>query len=228
MLQRALAAAATLIALASTLAMWERARGPRKIHELVWTVALSLFTIASAALWWGASMGWSATSFRAFYLFGAIVNVPVLALGSYALAASPNATRRAVIAVGALSAFATGVMAEAPIGAINPQVLPRGSEVLTVLPRVLAATCSGVATLVLLWLCVVGAIRTTGSRRIGNILIAVGTLTTAASGLLNSALGAMSAFATVLAVGIALIFAGFLAATGQPRVAANPQQESTA
>jgi hypothetical protein len=215
-LHSALAAAATLVALAAALAMWERAAARQKLHEIVWTVALLLFAAASAALWWGAAMGWSATPFRLFYLFGAIANVPALALGSYCLTASPQRQRQATVAVGALCVFAAGVMAATPVHAIRPTDLPQGSEVLPVLPRVLAATFSGVGTLVLVALCAIGAIRTTGNRRLGNIVIVVGTLTTAASGLLNSVLAEMDAFAVALACGIFLIFLGFLAATSQP------------
>ena len=219
MLHSALAAAATLVALATALAMGERAAAHHKPHEIAWTTALGLFAAASAALWWGAAMGWSPTAFRAFYLFGAIVNVPVLALGSYCMVAPGVRSVRATVAVGALGAFAAGVMAAAHVGHIDPDTLPKGSEVLPVLPRVLAATCSGVGTLVLLGLCALGAIRTTGSRRLGNIVIAVGTLATAASGLLNSVMGEMDAFAVALVVGIFLIFVGFLAATAPPRQA---------
>jgi hypothetical protein len=47
----------------------------------------------------------------------------------------------------------------------------------------------------------------------GNVLIAAGTLVLGSSGLLNSVLGEMSAFAVTLALGLALIFVGFLTAT---------------
>ncbi|MDP8975134.1 MAG: hypothetical protein M3N28_01970 [Actinomycetota bacterium] len=46
-----------------------------------------------------------------------------------------------------------------------------------------------------------------------NVLIAVGTLVTGASGLLNSVLDEMTGFAVALVAGISMIFAGFLVAT---------------
>jgi hypothetical protein len=49
-----------------------------------------------------------------------------------------------------------------------------------------------------------------------NVLIATGTLVTGASGLLNSVLGAMEAFAVTLVAGITIIFAGFLVAAAAP------------
>jgi len=47
-----------------------------------------------------------------------------------------------------------------------------------------------------------------------DVLIAGGTLVLGAGGLFNSVLDAMEAFAVTLLVGITLLFAGFLVATG--------------
>jgi len=71
-------AIATLFANA-TAVRWSRTRAP---HQAAWTVALALFALASAALATGASTGWDEGTFRAFYLLGAILNVPWLALGT--------------------------------------------------------------------------------------------------------------------------------------------------
>jgi hypothetical protein len=57
---------------------------------------------------------------------------------------------------------------------------------------------------------------------VSNGLIAVGTLALGASGLSNSVLDAMSAFAVSLLIGITVIFAGFLVATTEPPVPAGP------
>jgi hypothetical protein len=83
-----------------------------------------------------------------------------------------------------------------------------------VLPRVLAAVASGGGATVI----VAGAVWSIARRRgvVANLLIAIGTLVLGGSGLLNSVLGAMTAFAVALMVGIALIFAGYLVATGAP------------
>src|SRR5688500_20207433 len=78
----ALAAAATLLALAFALCTLERWLDRRKSHEAAWTAALFLFSAASAALWAGAAFGWKGRWFRLFYLFGAIGNVPYLAVGT--------------------------------------------------------------------------------------------------------------------------------------------------
>src|SRR5689334_6513701 len=58
---------------------WSRTRAP---HQGAWTFALALFALASAALATGAATGWDEGTFRVFYLLGAVLNVPWLALGT--------------------------------------------------------------------------------------------------------------------------------------------------
>lgn len=219
MLEVALAVGATLVALAATLSSFERWLERRRPHEAAWAIAFALFTIASGALAVGAGMGWTPTTFRVFYLLGAILNVPVLAAGTVMLHGSDRARRRAVAWVALFSAFAVGVMVTAPFTSPVPaDRLVRGSEVLPALPRILAAVASGVGSLIVL----AGALRSAvrfrsaaggGRRAVGNLLIAVGVLLTGASGLANSLLGDMGAFGLFLALGVAVIFIGYLVAT---------------
>lgn len=219
MLEVALAVGATLVALAATLSTFDRWLARRRPHEAAWATAFALFTIASGALAVGAGMGWTPATFRVFYLFGAIVNVPVLAAGTVMLHGSERAGRRAAAWVALFSAFALGVVVTAPFTAPLPvDRLARGSEVLPLLPRLLAGLASGVATLIVL----AGALRSAvrfrataggGRRAGGNLLIAAGVLLTGASGLANSLLGEMGAFAVFLALGVAVIFIGYLVTT---------------
>jgi hypothetical protein len=200
----ALAAAATLIAVSfafSTTDRWLRRRRP---HDLAWSVSLALFALGAASMWWGETRGWSLASFRCFYLFGAVLNVPWLALGTVYLLAG-----RSIVSGGEL---------------------PAGKDVFGVAPRVLAAVGSGVAALVIvtgaLWSAyrlarhrvpaLVGADRSVASPVhlvVGNILIAAGTLVLSASGTLAGRLGKDRAFALTLVIGIAILFSGFLVAS---------------
>jgi hypothetical protein len=244
-MQSAMAAAATLVALAFSMATFERWLSRRRPHELVWSVALALFTAGAASLWLGAANGWNGATFRAFYLFGAIVNVPVLALGTVYLLGGKRRGNfwAAVVALG--SAFAAGVLVVAPLEApIPPDRLPRGSEVFGPLPRVLAAVASSVGALVVLGGAALSAWRLARTRRrdepsdarpsaprrlvAANLLIAGGTLVLGAGGLFNSVLDEMEAFAVTLVLGIALIFGGFLVATapGGPRPATGARPDS--
>src|SRR5436305_3040881 len=196
----------------------------RRRHELAWAIALVLFAAGAFFLWLGASIGWSLPIFRGFYLFGAVINVPVLALGTVYLLAGRRAGDRAALAVGAFAAFAAGVIASAPAHAItDPTVLPQGSDVFEALPRVLAAVASGGGALVVLGGAVWSAVRLRhGTRMWANVVIAVGTLVLGASGLLNSVLGEMEAFAVTLAIGVSVLYAGFLLAVTPARRPAPP------
>ncbi len=199
-----------------------------------------MFTIASASLWIGAAAGWSGRSFRVFFLFGAVLNVPWLALGTVYLLGGIRWGRPVSIGVALLSAFAAGVMAVAPLeGPVPANDLPQGSDVFGPLPRILAAVCSGGAALVIIGGALWSAWRLLRSRErgaagpapvdparlaLGNVLIAAGTLVLSASGTLNARLGAETAFAVTLVVGIAVLFLGFLVATSATATA--PAQRS--
>jgi hypothetical protein len=208
---KAVAAAAALVALAFALSTFERWLARRRPQELAWSAALLLFTLGALSLWLGASLGWAPWSFRLFYLFGAIVNVPVLALGSVYLLAGRR-TGHVVAAVLAVAlGFAAGVMAITPVGHVAANELPQGSQVLPALPRVLAAIASAGGAITVFAIAVWSIVRR--QRVAGNVLIALGTAVLSASGLLNSVLGEMDAFAVTLAVGVTVLFAGFLAST---------------
>ena len=81
-------------------------RGGRRTPALLfWGVALVMFCTASLALLTGIVGGWTTAGFRTFYLFGGVLNVPWLALGSLAVNARSPAVSRwtgAVLGVVAL------------------------------------------------------------------------------------------------------------------------------
>lgn len=230
----ALAAAASLVAVAfalSTLDRWLRRRRP---HELAWTVSLGFFAVGSLALWWAESTGWGLGSFRLFYMAGAVLNVPWLALGTVYLLAGERAGDRVRAWLVPLSGLTVGIVGFAPTRTgVAGDELPTGKEVFGVAPRVLAAVGSGVAALVI----IVGALWSawrvwrgrrpslSGARQIGspgrlvvgNLLIATGTLVLSASGTLAARLGKDRSFVVTLLVGIVVLFAGFLVATSQRR-----------
>jgi len=223
-IQSALAAGATLVAVAFAMSTFDRWLVRRRRHELAWAVALTLFAAGALCLWLGASSGWTVPVFRAFYLLGAVVNVPVLALGTVYLLGARSNGDRAALAVGAFAAFAAGVIVVAPAHPITDvTALPQGSDVFEALPRVLAAVASGGGALVVLGGAALSAWRLRRGRRMwANVVIAAGTLVLGASGLLNSVLGEMEAFAVTLAVGVSVLYAGFLLAVTPARRPAPP------
>ena len=232
-LNAALAAAATLVAMAfaiSTLDRWLRRRRP---HDGAWAVSLGLFALGSMALWWAEARGWSLASFRVFFLAGAVLNVPWLALGTVYLLFGRRAGDNTRLWLIGLSGAATGVVLVAPADEIVGDGLPRGSELFGAAPRVFAAVGSGVAAVVIIVGAVWSIVRvmrgrvpaTAGASRqisnprrtaLANLLIASGTLVLSGSGTLAGRLGEDRAFAVTLLVGIVILFAGFLTASARP------------
>jgi len=230
----ALAAAAALVALAfslSTLDRWLRRRRP---HELAWTVSLALFSLGSFALWWAEADGWSLGVFRLFYLAGAVLNVPWLALGTVYLLAGPQLGDKVRTWLVLLSGFSAGIVLFAPTRTgVSGDELPTGKDVFGVAPRVLAAVGSGVAAVVIIagalwsaWRVWRGRVPSLGVPRTiaaprqlaaGNVLIAVGTVVLSASGTLAGRLGKDRAFSVTLLAGIVVLFAGFLVASTHTR-----------
>ncbi len=150
-LDAALAATATLVATAFAAAVLERWLVRRRPHELAWTISLLMFAAASAALWLAEAGGWSDPTFRAFYLFGAILNVPWLALGTVYLLAGRRLADGVRWGLVIASGFAAGVMVTAPMhGTVPAGELPEGRDLFAPLPRILAAVGSGVAAVVVI------------------------------------------------------------------------------
>jgi hypothetical protein len=209
----------------STFVRWSQRRSA---HLAAWAVALAMFAFASAALAVGVSTGWDNGSFRVFYLFGAILNVPWLALGTVALLIGEPAARRARWYLVFFSGLAAGVMFSAPMETVSGFEIPVGKDVFGAFPRALAAIGSGVGAAVIL----VGAVwsvvrlartgRSAGRLAGANGLIALGTLVLSSGGLVQGFVGHDEAFTISLAVGITVIYAGFLVAEGRRAASAKP------
>lgn len=90
---------------------WDRG-GRANPALLAWTISLAMFAVASIALLLGVVVGWSSWLFHVFYLFGAVLNVPWLALGSMLINVRDPWTTRATGVVTALvaAAFLPGVL----------------------------------------------------------------------------------------------------------------------
>lgn len=219
----ALALIAAVLASGFAVDLWRsQARRPR-FHALAWAMAMSMYAVATWTLAWGLLWGWTDTSFRVFYFLGAVVNIPVLALGSIALVHGEAAGRRFVgflIPFFALAAWST--MVAPAVGEIGEIGVPEGSAVFQQgmiddpgvppipSPRTFAAIAGGMGTLIVIGLAALSAIRRRSDRNAvsGNLLIILGTLAPAFGGSLT-ALGEGGAFAISLLVGAALLWAGY-------------------
>lgn len=228
-LNTALAAASALVALAFGLSAWDRWLRRRRAHDLAWSIAMGLFSLGALSLWWAEARGWSDVSFRFFFLFGALTNVPWLALGTVYLLAGQRIGHAVRTGVVMFTGVCIGVCWTAPMRArIVADEFPTAKNLFGVVPRVLAGVGSGVPALVIFvgaawsaYTLLRGRVPTlTGDARrnvaahrrlsAGNILIAAGTVVLSASGTFAGRLGQDRAFALTLLTGIVVLYAGFL------------------
>jgi hypothetical protein len=195
-----------------------------------------MFAAGSGAVWYGAAAGWDELTFRRFYLFGAVLDVPVLAWApSISSEASAGATAGPWWSGwGRRSRSASWPWP--PRRADPGRPAAPGLRRVRRLPRVLAALASGLGATVVLagaawsawrfWRDAELPPRAAGGppggrqrpRRRRDPRLGAGGL------LFNSVLDEMEAFAATVLVGVALLFAGFLLATTarSPRPAGAP------
>ena len=199
----------------------------RRPHALAWAAALALFGLASAMVSVGVTAGWSPPVFGIYWIAGALLNVPLLAAGQLMLL-DP---RRSVlywtlaglaavwsVAFTLLATFDTAVLAAAS----RAQLIPRGAEALEgQLAYALARPFSYTFAIV-----VVGSVwSAVRARRWSILFIALGvTLAAASSAFIRVGQGEL--FSVFLALGVIVMYLGFLAASRAPRArtAAQPAQ----
>lgn len=207
---------------ASLLRQYLRRHGP---HRLAWGLALGAFAAASAAAATGMIAGWSGAIFRFYYLFGALVNVPILALGTVYLYFPRRVGHGAAVLVLAASVYGliavmSADLVEAPLRISG--AIPMGSEVMAPSVRTLSRYYSYAGFLIV----VAGALWSAGKlarkpgerfRRLaqGNGLIAAGTVVVAV-GSAFARQGQGTVFAVGLAGGVTVMYLGFLRTSPPP------------
>ena len=214
----ALAFVATVVSTLFAQAMLARYTQGHRSQDGAWALALGMFALASVALATGTATGWDNGTFRVFYLFGAVLDVPWLALGSVYLLAAHTIGNRIRLGLLVFSGFAAGVLVSAPMETVYGTHIPVGKDVFGALPRVLAAAGSGVGAVVIIGGAVYSAARfardrsAPGNARLAgaNILIALGTVVLSSGGFVQGVIGHDEAFTASLAVGITVIYGGFL------------------
>lgn len=215
--------AATAIATVFAQATFVRYTRRHRRQDRAWAIALAMYALASAALATGESTGWDEATFRVFYLFGAVLNVAWLGLGTLELLFGESVGRRSLGAVLLFTGLATGVVLTSPLTAeIAPAAgIPSGRDVFDAGPRVMAAIGSGVGATVVLVGALWSALRylrdreSPVARRLAgaNMLIAAGVLIASSGGLAQGIVSEDEGFAIATAVAVATIYAGFLVAT---------------
>ena len=187
-----------------------------------------MFGLATAALAVGVSFGWTGPTYKIFYLFGAVLNIPYLALGSTYLVIGPRTGRfvQAILAVFTLVAVLVIGFAETAASFPSGSV-PEASEMF--LEEVPANVARGMAIIagaaggsLIIGLGVASIFRFWRSNRrivMGNVLIVAGTLAAAAGGSRFATSGEATFFVLTLLVAVVAIWGGYRVSAGARRSA---------
>jgi hypothetical protein len=212
--------AAAIVALAFGVALGRRYAARRRPAEGIWALAMAMYAVASFCAFLGVGSGWGAPGYRLFWLFGAVLNVPYLAVGeAFLLVRRPGALRVLVwtLAVVTVAAAAISLFSEV-----------RTSELAVTLPLGKDVWGSASAAYQLRWLSWLGYGALLGglvwsvrsmqhspagrARAAGILAIAFGATIVAIGSGVGAGLGVVPVFSIGLAVGIAVMFWGFLRA----------------
>lgn len=204
--------AAALVAGSFAVATWRAARegGPAL---RVWAFALLQFAIASFTLFWGVAFGWTSLLYRVFYAFGAVLNVAWLGLGTIRLFIEKWAAAFATGIVVIASAFAAYRIGSTPFiagasHALHASALPAPKAIvpasIRALGRWFSIGGSAVVLLGLMW-----SLLRRRRHALGLALLTAGVIVVGVAGEL-ARVGYVAAFSGLLAVGIVLMYGGFV------------------
>jgi hypothetical protein len=207
----------SVVALAFAGMLARRYLDRRRPPEILWSLALLMYAVASAALALGAGDGWATGEYRAYWLFGAVLTVPFLAMGEVYLLVKRRLVADALLLVLAFfAAFALNRIRTATLVATALEAdLPRGSRAWANDPFVLdlARIYSFAGFFILLGgtLWSAWSMRSAGALRnrfLGTLGIAIGaTVVAAGSGF--AATGNLVGFSLMITAGVAVMFWGF-------------------
>jgi hypothetical protein len=188
----------------------------RRPFEGIWGLAMVMFAVASTCVFLGVGWGWTVVEYRLYWLLGAVLNVPLLALGEVYLLAS---RRVASVLLGVMVLVAGAatwiVIAATPHTAALGVNLPLGLDVWG----------SASAAYQLRWLSWIGYVALIGGivwsatrmrgrpelrdRTVGTLWVGIGATVVAIGSGVGAGLNVVPLFAVGLAVGIAAMFWGF-------------------
>lgn len=238
------ALAAATISAFFAMSLLRRWRASRRMQEFAWAVSLAMYAAASLLVSFSATFGWSAGVYRIFWLFGAVLTVPWLALGSIALSFGRLIRLGAAAVVVALHPLAfwavlDGDLAFAPFHValssdafVSAKKIPRGSEAWgDALALSLGRWASIVGWVIVVAIAVWSSKPKRGltppkARVRANALIAAGVSIVAIGGFALGRVGDGEAFSVALALGAAVMYAGFRLAGRAPRYSVSDPGES--
>jgi hypothetical protein len=227
-----IAVVATVVAGVFAVMLFRQFAARRGQAQLLWSIAMAMFAVASAALAVGVASGWSTNLFAVYWAFGAVLNVPFLAGGELLLLFRRRWVLWATWLVLIFSvAFTFAVLRNVSVDALAiGEQLPSGKDVFGAGTQAhrLPQYFSYPAYFILLGGALWSAWKMRGrpelkDRFVGTLLIAVGA-TVVAGGATFAALGMLTGFVVTLLIGICVMFWGFLRASRPVAALAAPLQ----
>ena len=224
---------ATVISAAFAATLWRQYRRRPRAYLAAWSVALAIYAVAALTEVIGAASGWNPLLYRIYYFFGGITVVGVLALGTIYLLA-PRFGRVALWLLVVLAAIGLAGIVGARLqpGLLDTHQVPSVDTIrleqgiFNVVAILMAAVLNIVGSVILiggaLW-SAYGAWRrgSAQSRLVANILIAGGAFIVAGASTLFRVFHVYELFYVGQAIGVLVMFGGFLAAQRTPRPAPN-------
>lgn len=230
--------AAAIVSALFALLMLQQFLARKTTSQLAWGLSLLMFSGASVAAARGIAVGWTEFSYRSFYLLGAIVNVPVLALGTVYLFAPRKIGHFAALVVAAGCLYAAGAVFSADVNRAAIKVasgIPDAGKAMPDAVRFISRSFSFAGFFVVLAGALWSAWRLSRKklenpetaekmRRLaaGNVLIATGTFVVALASIFARQ-GKGEIFSIGLLLGVTTMFSGFLKTRRQPESVTRPQ-----
>lgn len=213
---------ATLVSGAFAVLLFRQYARRKGLAQLAWGVAMAQFALASLMVAIAVGNGWDPTLYRVFWLFGALLNVSWLAVGSISLVSRKAIGVVALVLVTAASGYAivSVIASDVHRPALVTDSIPLGAEVWGrgSLQTSLLTYYSIIPFFIVVGIAIKTSIARKGvrpprDRMLGNILIALGTTIVAIGGFALRRIAQGAAFSVALAVGVCVMFVGFLLAS---------------
>ncbi len=203
----------TIVSLIFALTVLDQWFARRKAYQLVWAIGLLMYGIATLAEFWTESSGLTLTSYRLWYLFGAICAAAYLGMGTLYLL-MPRKVAHIIMSIllvisiyGAISVFTAN---------IDISTLQYSAKIMPTQVRLTTAFLNIFGTFGLIGGAIYSAWifwrrRILPNRVVSNVLIAVGAILPAAGGTSMGLTGSVKVGHYLFElIGIIIIFIGFL------------------
>ncbi len=223
-----------VLSLIFTILVWRQYAARKRMHQLMWGIAIALWTIGVAAELWTALQGsWSELTYRTYYVTGALLIPAWLGMGTLYLVISRTWADRILVGLVVLSVIGIGFMLFGPADLSKLNGVPVGNVPKGVYPFfpsqliLIILNTLGAAAFILgaLWSAYhFMRMKAMGERAIATAMIAVGGLVVAVAHSLG-ALGEIELFRVSELVAIVLIFAGFILSSPRSPAPARPKAE---